>query len=155
MDELSKCIARDAAQVNSLGFGTFVQQRRGPGDFASLKKVRGHPAHHLLKHYKNHGAPVALRTAPWTRQQIAEAMTRGSHKSALEYLDFLREEMKDMVEKAQWTVLPYHIASQLKNLRISPLGVVPQHGRRPRTIVDYTFSGVNFETLDQIGRAHV
>jgi hypothetical protein len=31
-------------------------------------------------------------------------------------------------------------------LRISPIGVVPQRDRRPRTIVDYSFSGVNQET---------
>ena len=33
------------------------------------------------------------------------------------------------------------------NLRISPLGVAPQRDRRPRLIVDYTFSGVIADTL--------
>ena len=31
------------------------------------------------------------------------------------------------------------------NLRLSPMGVVPQHERRPQTIVDYSFSGINQE----------
>ncbi|CAB9501094.1 unknown protein [Seminavis robusta] len=38
------------------------------------------------------------------------------------------------------------IKDQLPDLRLSPLGVVPQRERRPRTICDYTFFGVNEET---------
>lgn len=33
-----------------------------------------------------------------------------------------------------------------QNLRLSPLGVVSQHDRRPRIICDYTYSGVNAAT---------
>jgi hypothetical protein len=54
--------------------------------------------------------------------------------------------MADMIEKGQWLVLPYHLAKTLPNLRISPIGVVPQRDQRPRTIVDYSFSGINQET---------
>jgi hypothetical protein len=55
--------------------------------------------------------------------------------------------MADMIEKNQWLVLPYkQVKALLPHLRISPIGVVPQRDRRPRTIVDYSFSGVNQET---------
>ncbi len=54
--------------------------------------------------------------------------------------------MIDFVEKQYWIVLLYQHVKDLPNLRISPLGVVPQRERRPRLIVDYTFSGVNPET---------
>jgi hypothetical protein len=57
--------------------------------------------------------------------------------------------MLDMVERRYWIVLPYHLVQHLPNLRISPLGVVPQRERRPRIIVDYTFSGVNDDTVRQ------
>jgi hypothetical protein len=72
-------------------------------------------------------------------------MARGPQKSAYEYQEFLREEMLDFVCKAFWMVLPYdrvkEIEALIKRLRISPLGVVPQHERRPRIIVDYSFWG--------------
>jgi hypothetical protein len=55
--------------------------------------------------------------------------------------------MADMVEKGQWVVLPYELLRHLPQLRISPIGVVPQHDRRPRTIVDLSFFGVNKETV--------
>jgi hypothetical protein len=45
--------------------------------------------------------------------------------------------------------LPYQTVRKLPNLRISSTGVVPQRDRRPRPIVDYTFSNVNAATLSQ------
>ena len=51
-----------------------------------------------------------------------------------------------MVDRATWVVLPYHHLRHLPNLRVSPMGVVPQHERRPRPIVDYSFSHVNRDT---------
>jgi hypothetical protein len=56
--------------------------------------------------------------------------------------------MADMIKKDQWIVLPYSQIRNLPNLRISPIGVVPQRDRRPRIIVDYSFSGVNQETCN-------
>jgi hypothetical protein len=57
-------------------------------------------------------------------------------------------------------VLPFDDIEHPQNLRITPLRVVPQHQRRPRAIVDYTFSGVNPDLLPrapaeamQFGRA--
>ena len=65
-----------------------------------------------------------------------------------------------MLKKMQWTLLPADLVTGLQHLRLSPLGVVPQHDRRPRTIVDYTFHGVNDDTVPlapldamQFGRA--
>jgi hypothetical protein len=54
--------------------------------------------------------------------------------------------MVDMILRRQWIVLPYHAIKDLPGLRLSPIGVVPQRDRRPRTIVDYTFYDVNADT---------
>lgn len=52
-----------------------------------------------------------------------------------------------MIQKGQWTILPLSVVKDFVNLRVSPPGVVPQRDRRPRLIVDYSFYGVNDETL--------
>ena len=70
-----------------------------------------------------------------------------THKSALEYSDFLEGEMTEMVQCSQWMVLPFDAVHHLPNLGISPPGIVPQHERRPRTIVDLSFHGVNANTI--------
>jgi hypothetical protein len=74
------------------------------------------------------------------------ALARGPHKSAHEHADFLRDEFVAFIRKQQWTLLPARQVEHLKNLRLSPLGVVPQRDRRPRVIVDYSYSDVNADT---------
>ena len=144
-NELSKYIDRDTALLRKFGWKHLVHLRRGVGDFGEL--VTDHPARHTLQHLKTKGAPVLMSTAPWTTERVHQAMVRGPHKSSHEHRDFLSEEMASMVEKGQWVVVRYEAVKDLSGLRISPVGVVPQHDRRPRTIVDYTFSGVNDDTV--------
>ena len=65
----------------------------------------------------------------------------------MEHIEFLHEEFADMIAKAYWVVLPAEAVRDLPGLRISPPGVVPQLGRRPWWIVDYSWSLVNNKTL--------
>ena len=44
-------------------------------------------------------------------------------------------------------LLPHEEVKDLPGLRLSPLGVVPQRERRPRIIVDYSFYGINGDTV--------
>jgi hypothetical protein len=101
-----------------------------------------------------------MKTQPWSKEQLDAAVARGPHQSAHLHTDFLTTEFSDMIQKGQWMVLPYSTVKHLPNLCISPIGVVPQRERRPWTIVDYTFFGVNADTLPlsapeamQFGRA--
>ena len=52
-----------------------------------------------------------------------------------------------MIKKGHWTVLPAQLILDHPDLRLSPLGVVPQRDRRPRTISDYSYFGVNEDTV--------
>ena len=52
-----------------------------------------------------------------------------------------------MISKGQWLVLPYTAVKDLPGLRLSPPGVIPQRNRRPRWICDYSWWGVNADTL--------
>ena len=66
--------------------------------------------------------------------------------SASDFLSFLTEEFLDFGRKGFWVLLPYDVVKHEKGLRLSPIGCVPQPGRRPRMIVDYSFWGLNDET---------
>ena len=127
-------------------WGRFITNLRHRPNIHSSIQHLPHPAAPLLHALRNHGAPATLLTPPWSSTQLDQAANRGSHSSSLDHIDFVHEEMADMVEKGFWTVLPYHQVAHLPGLRLSPLGVVPQRERRPRIIVDYSFSGVNSET---------
>jgi hypothetical protein len=68
--------------------------------------------------------------------------------------------MLEFVNKGFWTIVPYRLIKTMDNLRLSPLGIIPQRDCRPQLIVDYSFGGVNDETVSlspneamQFGRA--
>jgi hypothetical protein len=52
-----------------------------------------------------------------------------------------------MIRKGQCTLLPARLVLNELQLRLIPLGVVPQRNRQPQTISDYSFFGVSHETL--------
>ena len=145
---LDQRILQDVEELKRLGsWEVFVKSKRCVSDFANLDNVRGHPAHRLLQFYRQRGAPVKMKNKPWSRDQISAALSRGAHKSCFAHMDFLREEFTDMMENGQWVILPASAVESLPGLQVSPPGVVPQRKRRPRWICDYTFSGVNGDTL--------
>jgi hypothetical protein len=101
-----------------------------------------------------------MKAEPWSLDRKLSVLQQGGHQSAKQHLDFLCGKFVDMIHKGQWILLPAHMVLSDPNLRLGPLGVVPQLGRRPRTICDYSFFCVNDETIDmapaesmQFGRA--
>ena len=121
----------------------FYNARRSRTNFAPhLRRLR-HRAASLLDRFSKAGVPVLLTSEPWTLQQKDAAMARGNHPSALAFTTFLREEFADMRSKGMFLILPYDLVRHLPQLRLSPIGCIPQRDRRPRTIIDYTYSGIN------------
>ena len=118
---------------------------RGPrGDLHPSVGKLDHPAATLLKELPTEGARAETTTPPWTKSRLQAALKRGPHRSAKEHIEFLRGGYTDMMHMGHWILLPARsLLSEdelLKVLRLSPLGVVPQCDRRPRTISDYTYS---------------
>lgn len=144
--ELGKLITRDVKLLRKLGWKKLVTGRRQRGDFADMRSMR-HPAKHLLQHYQSNGVPVMFHNTPWSKEKLDAAMERGPHKSANEHVEFLCEDFLDMIDKSQWIILPYDEVKNMKGLRLSPPGVIPQRNRRPRWIGDYTWSEVNQDTV--------
>jgi hypothetical protein len=108
-----------------------------------------HPVAPLLHRLATNGIPAPSATPPWSFRQKDAAVRRDPHLSASRlYSRFLLEDMYDMVRIGFWLVLPYSAIRHQRHLKISPSGVIPQRERRPRTIVDYTFSGINQHSPD-------
>jgi hypothetical protein len=154
--ELCKYIDRDVTRLKEVGFAKLVDERRGRSDIhPKVHKLR-HRAARLLSHLHKRGANVTLATPPWDDDRREATILRGAHKSASDHLEFLREELLDFVRKGFWMILPITLLRKYpqiyKNLRVSPMGVVPQRARRPRIIVDYTFFGLNDETVKMAPR---
>jgi hypothetical protein len=150
--ELGECVRRDVCLLQDLGWEEFIRQRHGRSDLSSQVNTIQYPARSHLRHLRRHGSCVPMSTPPWTAAQLAKTLARGPHKSAVDYAEFLGQELVEFVLKGQWVVLPYQVVQSLpcrvrRQLRISPMGGVPQQERRPRVIVDYSFSNVNQDTV--------
>ena len=150
--ERSPELGKLANQFHSLlqrapSWDAFVRKVRGRSCLAPSLEALSHPAAvELLVPLRDDGAPVEFTTTEWSQDRLQDAIDRGSHASAHDYLGFTEREMVDFIHKGYWIVLPADVARYIPQTRLSPLGVVPQRDRRPRIIVDYTFSGVNPET---------
>ena len=75
-----------------------MKQRRQRGDFTNLETL-DHPAARLIDFYRKRGVPAKMSTPPWSAQRVAEALSRGPHKSCADSTEFLQEECADMVSK--------------------------------------------------------
>ena len=96
--DLGELIACDTALLQQLGWRGLVAHRRPSSNFASLDNLH-HPARCLLRLYAHRGAPVQFATPPRNCQHLQRALSRGPHRSSLEYIDFLQEEFVDMINK--------------------------------------------------------
>ena len=147
-DRLDSLIeSASAAFVASDSWGSFIRSIRGRGDLHPDVAKLPHPAAHLLSRFQKSGTPALISSEPWSPTRIAAALKRGPHKSSKNGIEFLRDEYADMMNKQQWTVLPAALVQHLFGLRLSPIGLVPQRNRRDRMISDYSYFGVNSETL--------
>ena len=149
MDRLGKHIDRIVKHfLTSPTWNEFINRERGNHDIQPEIELRiDHKAASYLKRIGRSGVPVLQKSAPWTLEQKEAAIARGSHQSTEQHHDFLDNEMADMIDQKHWILIPYKYIRLHTHLRLSPMGVVPQRERRPRVIVDFTFSGVNQETV--------
>ena len=157
---IGKLALETAAAIQREGWQAYVDRVRGASNMASGVGALPHKAGRLLNHLRKRGAGVTMSTAPWSTAQCEAAMRRGPHKSSHGERVFVFEEILDFCKQGYWAVVPFSSVRHWRNLRVSPLGVVPQRDRRPRLIVDYSFSGVNDDTVPlapkeamQFGRA--
>jgi hypothetical protein len=149
-DRLGKLINQSVASYSTAPtWASFVRRSRGLPHIAAHVANLPHHAAAYLEDLRRHGADVVFDTPPWTAAHMQRCLERGPHASATNHTDFVRDEMADFIEKGFWTVLPFELIKDLPNLRLSPLGVVPQRDRRPRLIVDLSFYGVNADTVKQ------
>jgi hypothetical protein len=143
-DELGALILDAACTFeNSSSWDAFVTSSRHDSDMHAEVAKLPHPASHILQQYRKRGLPVTMRTTPWSQKRKDAAISRGAHLSARQHVAFLRTEFASMIKKGQWAVLPARLVRRMRKLGISPIGVVPQRDRRPRTIVEYSFFDVN------------
>jgi hypothetical protein len=89
------------------------------------------------------GVPVDCGD-PWAWETIAAAVEQGAHKLARsdESIALVKEDIEYQVKAGYAEVIPWKELRRLrpKQLKISPLAVIPQRNRRGRMILDLSFA---------------
>jgi hypothetical protein len=126
--ELQRLVERATRQFeSSSSWEDFVAKSKDTrGDLHPDVAHLPHRAAHLLNRLRVRGATVATKSDPWSMTQKLAALHRGTHQSANQHVEFLCKEFVDMIHKGQWILLPARLLLNTRNLRLSPLGVVPQ-----------------------------
>ena len=147
-NELGKLITQHTKTLRQLGWRGFIRSLQLPLDTHPHLRSIPHPANIYLHNLATHGVPAPSQSPPWSRQMLQQTLRRGAHMSAqCLYKEFLHDEFLDMVRKGYWSILPFDAVCHLPHLKLSPAGVVPQRERRPRPIMDYSFTAVNSNSL--------
>jgi hypothetical protein len=142
--DLGKWAHSEARALARLGWYAYFHSRQQPHSVHPSIRHIPHPTAQYLHRVACSGVPALSTTPPWSRAAKLQAIRRGPHVSAsTRFASFLLADMYDYVQVGYWAVLPFHALQHYSQLKLSPAGVVPQRERRPRPIMDYTFSGVN------------
>ena len=137
-DWLSFSAMCSAQRLRKLGLPGLITSVRGKPDIHSSVRTLPHKAAPLLDQMRRKGAPVKIDGTPLTPKQLAAAIAYESHNSCDRDPSFLRQEMRNFVEKGFWMVLLLEEALQLDGLRLSPAGLIPQRDRQDLIVIDYT-----------------
>eukprot|EP00957_Ditylum_brightwellii_P111800 8527281-Ditylum_brightwellii.AAC.1 len=81
---------------------------------------------------------TCLRVTPCLPLCIMVVTQASSHDAP-----FFCHEMCEQIREGHMLVLPWSQAQHIPGLTLTPPGLIPQPGRRPRPIFDYTWSGIN------------
>jgi hypothetical protein len=106
------------------------------------QRAAGHPFFPTLHEWATEGVPVDCGPA-WSWDSIQAAIARGPHRSAMdeESMALVHEDIQYQVDAGFCKVVTWAEVQRLrpKNLKISPIAVVPQRDRRGRIILDLSF----------------
>ena len=159
-DALQAMAEDNARLLSRIGWRKLATRRRGRSALSDDVGDLPHEAAGYLDYLRRLGAPVHSSAPPKSPEDLQAAVDRGPHQSAEAHREFLWEESLEMCKRRHTMVLPFSAVKHLRGVQVSPPGVVPQANRRPRTIADLTFWGVNASTVDlthkeamQFGRA--
>ena len=140
-DELGELLPSLSQSLDNDGFFETCLSTRGRCELVELE-WSAHPAAGLVNHLRTHSAPVSTHYT-LSEGDLEAAIAYGCHGSAAKGAAFARTELAEQVWYGHVVVFPLSKVRDLADLWISPVGLIPQEGRQPRLIYDFTFGGLN------------
>ena len=84
-----------------------------------------------------------------TDDELTRAIRYGSHSSATKENTFVQKELQEQAQAGHIELFLLRAVCHLPKLWLPPLAAIPQQGRKPRLIYDFSWSGLN-EAVTQV-----
>ena len=139
--DLGHSSERLSVRANTVGFFQACVEAIGLHELNQLPPSP-HPAATLLKHMKVHGIAIKLQRG-MTTQEIIRSILYGAHSSATKETIFVRTELTEQARAGHTALFPLRAVRHLSRLWLSSLSAIPQQGRKPRLVYDFSCSGLN------------
>ena len=133
--------------LSQVGWRKLAKKRQGCSAISDDLGALPHKAARYLNYLRQLGTPVHWSAPPKSPDDLQTAVNQEPHPLAVAHQEFLWEESLEMCKRRHTMVLPFSAVKHLRGVQVSPPGVVPQANRRPRTVADLTFWGVNASTV--------
>jgi hypothetical protein len=88
------------------------------------------------------GAPATFKAFS-TKNNFYAYLNYGNHSSAKDFKPTLTSSINKEIDRAYTIPLPSWFAPFIRNIHLSPLGLVEKEGKKPRLIIDHTFQPPN------------
>ena len=95
-----------------------------------------------------HAVPIKIERG-MTDDELTRAIRYGAHSSSTKEITFVRMELQEQSQAGHITLFPLRAVCHLPILWLSALAAIPQRGRKPRLIYDFSWSGLN-EAVTQV-----
>ena len=89
-----------------------------------------------------HGVPIHTKRG-MTNTELTRAIRYGAHSSVTKETTFVRKELQEQAQAGHIALFPLKAVRNLPKLWLSPLAAIPQRGRKPRLIYDFSWGGLN------------
>jgi len=139
----SEWAKRNAEFLEVHGWRKLAEARRGRSAIDPDVAKSPQAAAGYLDYLRTIGAPVHSKAPPKTPAEVQVAADKGPHPSAIAHREFLWGEAYEMCQRRHTMVLPLSAVQDISGVQVRPPMVAKQRDRRPLTLCDLTYSGVN------------
>ena len=88
------------------------------------------------------GVPIKIERV-MTNAKLTRSIRYGVHSSSTKETTFVQKELQEQAQAGHIELFPLRAVRRLPKIWLSPLAAIPQQGRKPRLIYDFSWGGLN------------
>ena len=96
----------------------------------------------LLNYMREHNVPIEIPRR-MSKEELEKVLNYGARSSTKKEKNFLRKDLLEQICAGHVAIFPWEAVKHLTVLWLSPFAAIPQVGRKPHLIYNFSWSGLN------------